>query len=65
LQSSETGQVATTFVNAQTVQSLNAALAEKLYAKRAGKDGKNIPRLVTARLAIDLQRGAPPSEKTA
>src|SRR5262245_31236390 len=64
LQASETGQVATTFTNAQTVQSLNAAIAVKMYPNRAGRDGKNIPRWITSRLAIDIQRGVPPSEKT-
>jgi len=39
-------RVATTFRNAQTVQSINAALAQNLYAKRAGADGKNIPQLL-------------------
>ena len=59
LQCSETGQVATTFPNAQTVQSINAALAEKLYAKRPGAGGKDIPRLVRARLGIAASRAAP------
>jgi cephalosporin-C deacetylase-like acetyl esterase len=63
LQSSETGQVATTFRNAQTVQSINAALADSLYAKRAGADGKNIPRLLRARLGITAERVAPAAEK--
>jgi hypothetical protein len=63
LQSSETGQVATTFRNAQTVQSINAVLAEKLYAKRAGADGKDIPRLLRARLGVTTGRGAPTAEK--
>jgi len=36
LQSSETGQVATTFRNAQTVQSINAALAES--STRSGQE---------------------------
>jgi dienelactone hydrolase len=63
LQSSETGQVATTFRNAQTVHSINAALAEHIYAKRAGADRKNIPRLVRARLGVAAQRGTPAAEK--
>jgi cephalosporin-C deacetylase-like acetyl esterase len=63
LQSSETGQVATTFRNAQTVQSINAALAESLYAKRAGANAKNIPRLLRARLGITAERVAPAAEK--
>ena len=63
LQVSETGQVATTFQNAETVQSINASLAEKLYAKRDGAGGKNIPRLVSARLGVTTPRGAPASDK--
>jgi cephalosporin-C deacetylase-like acetyl esterase len=63
LQCSETGQVATTFPNAQTVQSINAALAEEIYAKRTGAGGKNIPRLVRARLGVADERGAPASDQ--
>ena len=63
LQASETGQVATTFRNAQTVQSINAALAGSLYARRAGADRKNIPRLVRARLGITAERATPAAEK--
>ncbi|MGH9720932.1 MAG: alpha/beta hydrolase family protein [Bryobacteraceae bacterium] len=59
LQSSETGQVATTFPNAETVQSMNAALAEKLFAKRAGAGGANIAALVSARLGVAPVRGVP------
>ena len=47
-----TGQVATSFPGAETVQSLNAALAEELYAKRAGAGGRNIAAILRARLGI-------------
>ena len=63
LRSSETGQVATTFPNARTVHSMNAALAENLYAMRTGADSRNVPRLVRARLGIPAERGVPKSEK--
>jgi cephalosporin-C deacetylase-like acetyl esterase len=63
LQATETGQVGTTFRDAETVQSLNAALAEKIYARRAGASGRNIPALVRARLAVTSERGIPAFEK--
>ena len=63
LQATETGQVATNYPNAETVQSLNAALAKKLYAKRAGAGGRNIPSLIRARLGVAPERGVPTSEK--
>jgi cephalosporin-C deacetylase-like acetyl esterase len=59
-----TGQVATSFPGAATVQSLNAVLAEELYAKRSGAGGRNIPALLRARLAIGSTRGAAPSAVT-
>jgi cephalosporin-C deacetylase-like acetyl esterase len=62
LQSTETGQVATSYQNVETVRSLNAALGEKLFAKRAGAGGKNIPALVRARLGVPASRGVPESE---
>jgi len=55
--------VATTFRNAQTVQSINAALAESLYAKRAGADARNIPQLLQARLGVTAGGGAPAADK--
>jgi cephalosporin-C deacetylase-like acetyl esterase len=61
LQVSETGQIATTFRDVATVQSMNAEIAEKVYAKRAGANGKNIPRLVSARLGITAVKAAPSS----
>lgn len=64
LQCTETGQVATSFPNAETIQSLNAALAEGLYARRAGAGGKNIPALVRARLVVPAERGVPSWDKT-
>src|SRR5574340_17707 len=63
LQVTETGQVATSYRDAETVQSINAALAEKIYAKRAGAGGKNIPALVRARLGVAAERGVPATEK--
>jgi hypothetical protein len=63
LQASETGQVATTFRNAQTIQSINAALAGSLYARRPGADRKNIPRLVRARLGVTDERVTPTADK--
>jgi cephalosporin-C deacetylase-like acetyl esterase len=59
LQSSETGQVSTTFTDAETVQSLNAKLAESLYAGRTGAGGKNLAALVRARLKMMPDRGMP------
>jgi cephalosporin-C deacetylase-like acetyl esterase len=59
LQCTETGQVVTTFPNAETVQSLNAVLAERLYTRRAGAGGKNVAALVRARLGVAVERGAP------
>ncbi|MFB3829632.1 MAG: acetylxylan esterase [Bryobacteraceae bacterium] len=58
----ETGQVATSIRDAETVQSLNAALAEKMYPRRAGAGGKNIPALVRARLGVAAERGVPAVE---
>jgi cephalosporin-C deacetylase-like acetyl esterase len=55
----KTGQVATSLADAETVQSLNAALAQKLSDHRAGAGGRNIPALVKARLAITAARGTP------
>jgi cephalosporin-C deacetylase-like acetyl esterase len=62
LRCTETGQVATSFRDAETVQSLNVALAERLYAERAGADGKNIAALVRARLNVTLDRTVPSSD---
>jgi cephalosporin-C deacetylase-like acetyl esterase len=62
LQSSETGQVSTTFTDAETVQSINAKVGERLYAHRTGAGGKNIPALVRARLKMTPERGLTGSE---
>jgi cephalosporin-C deacetylase-like acetyl esterase len=59
LQCTETGQVATSFRDAETVQSLNAALAARLYAGRSGAGGKNIAALVRARLNVASERTVP------
>lgn len=61
LQCTTTGQIATDFPGAATVQSLNAELAGELYAKRAG--GAHIPDLVKARLNLATGRGAPAATK--
>lgn len=63
LRSTETGQVATSLRDAATIQSLNAALAERLHAGRRGAGGKNIPALVRARLRVTIARGAVPAGK--
>lgn len=63
LQVTRTGQVATSFPNTETIQSLNAALAAKLYAKRPGAGGKNIAVLVRARLGVPAERGVPAWDK--
>src|SRR5215831_2290764 len=57
LRSSETGQVSTTFNDAETVQSINARLAERLSAHRTA--GKNIAALVRDRLKVMPERGVP------
>jgi cephalosporin-C deacetylase-like acetyl esterase len=59
LQSAPTGQVSTSFSDAATVQSLNAALAEELYLKRSAANGRNLAALVRARLGVPAERGAP------
>jgi cephalosporin-C deacetylase-like acetyl esterase len=57
LRCTETGQVAATFAGAETVQSLNQALAGQLYATRSGVGGKNIQALVSQRLQLTTSRG--------
>jgi cephalosporin-C deacetylase-like acetyl esterase len=52
LRSTETGQVQTTFTDAETVQSLNAALAAKLSAKRGPLNRQKLPETVRARLGL-------------
>lgn len=63
LQCTATGQVSTSFRDAETVQSLNAALAERLYAARPGANGKNLAALVRARLNVMPERTVPQSEQ--
>jgi hypothetical protein len=55
LRSTETGQVQTTFPDAETVQSLNAALAAKLSAKRGPLNRQKLPETVRARLGLTGQ----------
>jgi len=59
LRCTETGQVATAFGDAETVQSLNAALAGQWYAQRSGAGGKDIQALARKRLQLAAVRGAP------
>ena len=64
LQSSETGQVATTFRNAETVQSINAALAEKPLREAGGRGREEHSAALCGRdSALTAERGAPASEK--
>jgi cephalosporin-C deacetylase-like acetyl esterase len=52
LYSTTTGQVSTSIPGAETVQSMNAALAEQLQAKRTGAGGKDLPALIRSRLRM-------------
>lgn len=52
LRSTETGQVQTTFTDAETVQTLNAALASKISGKRAPLKRQKLPETVRARLGL-------------
>lgn len=52
LRATETGQVLTTFTNAETIQSLNAALASKLDSQRAAVKPGNMPATLRARLGM-------------
>jgi cephalosporin-C deacetylase-like acetyl esterase len=61
LRCTESGQVATTFADAETVQSLNAALAEQLYARRSGAHGEDMQALVRRRLRLTTSRAVPGS----
>ncbi len=61
LRATPTGQVSTAFPDAATVQSLNAALAEEIYPRRAAASGKDLAALVRARLGVTAARGAPPT----
>jgi len=62
LNATETGQLATS-LKGETVQSLNAALAERVHARRAALRNRNLAGLVAARLAVDGPRGLPPWQK--
>lgn len=63
LQVTETGQVASSIQGAETVQSLNAALAGRIHPKRAAAAGKNVADLVRTRLAVPAERGIPAWDK--
>ena len=62
LQCTETGQVMTSFRDAVSIRALNAALAARIFAKRAAAGGKNIAGLVRARLGVSVDSGVPPAE---
>jgi hypothetical protein len=55
LRSTETGQVQTTFTDAETVQTLNAALASKISGKRASINRQKLPGMVRTRLGLTDQ----------
>jgi cephalosporin-C deacetylase-like acetyl esterase len=57
LQCTETGQVGTSFPDAETVRSLNVALAERLAARR-NEQRRDIPELLRARLGVSSTRAA-------
>jgi hypothetical protein len=59
LRCTETGQVGTSFADAATVQSLNAARAEQMYPKRAAAAGKPLAALVRSRLGVAETGSAP------
>jgi hypothetical protein len=60
LQCTPSGQVATSFGDSETVQSLNGELAARLYAKRGGAGGKNIAAILRSRLGVGIPRGSVP-----
>src|SRR5262249_51082854 len=49
----------TTYADAETTQSLNAAYAERVYSSRAAVQGMNVASLVRARLQLSGPRAAP------
>jgi hypothetical protein len=52
-----------TSLKGETVQSLNRALAERLYPGRAAARGKDVRALVAARFAVPAARGVPAWDK--
>ncbi len=63
LQCTETGQVMTSLPGAVTIRALNAALASRIFAKRAAVGGKSIPALVRSRLGVFAERGVPAADE--
>ena len=61
LYATPTGQVSTSYDHAETVQSLNRAVAEEMFPKRrgAGLDAEGLRRLVRSRLRMAETRDAP------
>ncbi len=59
LRSTETGQVQTTYTNAETVQSLNAAMAAKLESRRATTTNPNLRAALRRDLAVTDQPAHP------
>jgi len=62
LYATPTGQVSTSYEGAQTVQTLNRAVAEEMYAKRTAAsfaDAGQLPALVRSRLKIEQTRVEP------
>lgn len=57
-----TGQVASS-LKGETVQSLNRALAERIYPRRAAAQGKDVRALVASRFAVPAARGVPAWDK--
>ena len=59
LRSTETGQVQTTYTNAETVQSLNAALATRLESRRTARKDRNLQAALRRDLAVTDQPAHP------
>lgn len=62
LHSTSTGQVTTSYPDAETIQTLNAALARSMYPQRAAAHGKDLPGIVGKRLGVRDHRAATLSE---
>ena len=59
LRATETGQVLTTFTNAETIQSLNAALASKLESRRSAIKPDKMPAALRTRLGLTDEPARP------
>jgi dienelactone hydrolase len=62
LHSTPTGQVTTSYPDAETIQTLNAALAQSMYPKRTAAHATDLAAIVRKRLGIGKQRTPAPSE---